>query len=244
VPLSVVSALPGCGRSKRRGQFRLHEAIAIAIDAIFWDNDGILVDTEHLYFEATRDTLRTVGIPLTEAEYIQLFLIEGRGAWHLAAERGASPAEVERLRDQRNALYDRWLSERAEAMPGIEGVLQALHGRFTMGVVTSSRKDHFDTMHARTGLMQYFDFVLTASDYPRVKPWPDPYLTAIGRTGLPPERCIAVEDSARGLQAALAASLRCIVVPTGLNRQSDFTGAYRVLDRIEELPDMLLPHFY
>jgi HAD superfamily hydrolase (TIGR01509 family) len=203
--------------------------------AIFWDNDGILVDTERLYFEATRTILGSVGIPLTEPDYVQLFLVEGRGAWHLAEEHGHSHVEVERLRDARNELYDRWLAERAEPMPGVEAVLRALHGRFMLGVVTSSRKDHFDTMHARTRLMQYFDFVLTARDYPRVKPYPEPYLTAIARSGLRPDQCIAIEDSARGLRAALAAGLRCIVLPTGMNQRSDFTGAYRVVKTIEEV---------
>jgi len=207
--------------------------------ALFWDNDGILVDTERLYFEATRTILGSVGIPLTEPDYVQLFLVEGRGAWHLADARGYSRAEVERLRDARNDLYDRWLAERAAPMPGVEAVLRALHGRFMLGVVTSSRKDHFDTMHARTGLTKYFDFVLTASDYPRVKPHPEPYLTAIARSGLRPEECIAIEDSARGLHAALAAGLRCIVLPTGMNRQSDFTGAYRVVGTIEEVLRLL-----
>jgi beta-phosphoglucomutase-like phosphatase (HAD superfamily) len=75
------------------------------IDAIFWDNDGVLVDTEHLYFEATRDALDTIEIPLTEDDYRELFLLQGRGAWHLAEARGIPPAEVEALRQRRNARY-------------------------------------------------------------------------------------------------------------------------------------------
>ena len=51
--------------------------------AIFWDNDGVLVDTEHVYFEATRQVLASAGIDLTRDEYIELFLVQGRGAWHL-----------------------------------------------------------------------------------------------------------------------------------------------------------------
>ena len=75
------------------------------IDAIFWDNDGVLVDTEHLYFEATRDVLDTIEIPLTEDDYRELFLLQGRGAWHLAEARGIPPPEVEALRQRRNARY-------------------------------------------------------------------------------------------------------------------------------------------
>ena len=66
--------------------------------AIFWDNDGVLVDTEHLYFQATQEVLASVDIALTRDDYIQLFLVEGRGAWHLAQERGVPADLVERLR--------------------------------------------------------------------------------------------------------------------------------------------------
>jgi len=209
------------------------------ITTLFWDNDGVLVDTEHLYFEATAEILRGIGIPLTEQDYVQLFLIEGRGAWHLAAERGWAAPELERLREARNALYGRRLAEQAEAIPGVEGVLDKLRGRYRMGVVTSSRRDHFDIIHARTGLARYFDFILTAGDFPRVKPHPDPYLAALARSGAAAAECLAIEDSARGLAAAKAAGIRCLVVPTALTRGCTFTGAERVLSSIEDVLTVL-----
>jgi len=55
--------------------------------ALLWDNDGVLVDTEGLYFQATREVLATVGVELDEALYLQLFLREGRGAFHPARDR-------------------------------------------------------------------------------------------------------------------------------------------------------------
>ena len=79
------------------------------IEAILWDNDGVLVDTEHLYFQATQQVMASAGVELTEALYIEHFLVEGRGAWHLLEERGATAADVGRLRDERNELYGRWL---------------------------------------------------------------------------------------------------------------------------------------
>jgi beta-phosphoglucomutase-like phosphatase (HAD superfamily) len=59
------------------------------IKAIFWDNDGVLVDTERRYFLATQQVLATTGIPLTKEQYIELFLVQGKGAWHLAADGSA-----------------------------------------------------------------------------------------------------------------------------------------------------------
>lgn len=210
-----------------------------AIKAIFWDNDGVLVDTEHLYFEATQRVLAEAGIHLTQEEYRQLFLVQGRGAWHLAEERGALPGEIERLRDRRNALYSDLLAHGPRVIDGIATVLDALHGTYVMGVVTSSRKDHFDVIHRATGLLKYFDFVLTSDDFTRVKPDPEPYRRAIERSGVRPDACVAIEDSARGLESAKGAGIRCIVVPTPLTRGSDFTGAHRVLEGVGEIPTVV-----
>src|SRR6516164_6045689 len=107
--------------------------------AIFWDNDGVLVETEHLYFQATRETLASIDILLTERDYIDLFLVDGRGAWHLAQERGVPPDEIERLRTERNERYSELLAEAPRLAAGVTEVLDALYGRYVMGVVTSSR---------------------------------------------------------------------------------------------------------
>jgi HAD superfamily hydrolase (TIGR01509 family) len=217
----------------------LTELVAPMIKALFWDNDGVLVETEHLYFQATRHVLETIGVALTEADYIQLFLVEGRGAWHLAAELGVAPRDIERLRNVRNALYGEWLAEAPRLTAGIVQVLDALHGKYVMGVVTSSRKDHFDLIHRTTGLLKYFDFILTADDFRRVKPDPEPYLLAVARSGIDPDACMAIEDSARGLQSATGAGINCIVVPTALTRGCNFAGAHRILDSLGEIPAAL-----
>lgn len=199
----------------------------------------MLVDTERLYFQATRQILATVDIPLTEADYKGLFLVQGRGAWHLAEERGIGAQAVERLRRQRNELYGGWLREKPLVIDGVREVLQTLHGKYRMGVVTSSRQDHFDAIHERTGLLKYFDFILTASDYPRVKPHPDPYVKAVEQSSVRREACVAIEDSERGLAAAREAGVDCLIVPTLLTRGSAFTGARRVLASVTEIPTVL-----
>jgi HAD superfamily hydrolase (TIGR01509 family) len=207
--------------------------------AIFWDNDGVLVETEHLYFQATQQVLASVGIPLTQEQYLELFLVQGRGAWHLAEEHGIGPGDIDRLRNERNAFYGDLLAQATRLTPDIVRVLDALHGRYVMGVVTSSRKDHFDLIHRTTGLLKYFDFVLTASDFSRVKPDPEPYLRAVDRSGVGPAACVAIEDSERGLESAMRAGISCIVVPTALTHGGNFAGAQRILGSIGEILTVL-----
>jgi len=209
------------------------------VKAILWDNDGVLVDTEHLYFEANRQILSSVGIALTEKQYLELFLMQNRGAWHLAEERGVSAGDIDRLRGERDALYARLLVQAPRIIAGIASVLDGLHGKYVMGVVTSSRRDHFDLIHRSTDLLKYFDFVLTAGDYARTKPDPDPYLRAIEKSAVDAGACVAVEDSERGLESATRAGIRCIVVPTLLTRGCRFVGASHVLESAGEIPAVL-----
>jgi HAD superfamily hydrolase (TIGR01509 family) len=209
------------------------------IRAILWDNDGVLVDTEPLYFQANRDVLASIGVDLSEEQYLDLFMVQGCGAWHLAEQRGLPLREIERLRDERNALYTQLLRLEPRGLPGVEDVLARLYGEYVMGVVTSSRKDHFGVIHEATGFLKYFDFVVASGDYPRSKPAPDPYLRAIEKSGVAAGACVAIEDSERGLAAALAAGLRCVVVPSRLTRRQTFAGAHRILQGVSEIPDTL-----
>jgi beta-phosphoglucomutase-like phosphatase (HAD superfamily) len=104
-----------------------------------------------------------------------------------------------------------------------------------MGVVTSSMGSHFELIHSRLDLLRHFRFVLTAEHYANSKPSPEPYLLGLQKLGLAPEQCVVVEDSPRGLQAATAAGLRCIVLRNALTRHYDFPGAWRIADDVDAL---------
>ena len=208
--------------------------------AILWDNDGILVRSEDLYYEATREIMREVKVELSLETYRQYFLRENGGAWHLVRAQGYDELFVEKLRAARNELYGRLLQTREIAVDGAEEVLRRLAGRFCMGIVTSSKKEHFEIIHRRTGFLPYFDFVVGEGDYRRSKPDPEPYRIALERCGYGPDECLAIEDSERGLRAAKGAGLRCWVIPTPLTADSDFSKADRVVGDIRRIPCLLL----
>jgi HAD superfamily hydrolase (TIGR01509 family) len=208
------------------------------IDTLLWDHDGVLVDTERLYFQATREVLSTVGVTLTEDAYRALFLVENSGAWHLA--RGLGEAEVAALRRQRDDRYAELLAQGDLMIPGALQTVQRLGAHFRMAIVTSSKRAHFDVIHRRTGLPAHFAFVLAREDYRLSKPDPEPYLTAMRRFGAAPSACLVIEDSRRGLLAAKAAGLACWVVPSALTNASSFAEADRRLDTLEALAEALL----
>ena len=205
------------------------------LSAIMWDNDGVLVNTEHYYFEANRTYLRRFGIELTEEQYFEWFLCADRGAWHLL-DPDASPEQIAHWRCERNAIHLRLLDEADSLItPGIEPLLEQLAGHVDMGIVTSATRESFSAIHRKHDLLRYFRFALTAETYDRSKPHPAPYLRGIERIGKPADQCLVVEDSPRGLQAALSAGLRCIILRHPLMAHHDFAGAWCVVNSTAEL---------
>lgn len=199
------------------------------VKAILWDNDGVLVDTERLFFESTRRTLAPIGIQLRLEQFLDLSMRQGRSAFDLAMENGCPREQVMNLKRDRDLLYSDMLRRQTRVLPGVEETLKALHQRMRMAIVTSSQRQHFDTMHANIGLTGYFEFVLAREDYGKTKPDPEPYLLALQRLGMRAEHCVAVEDSERGLAAARAANLRCLVIPNEITQSCSFQGATAVL---------------
>ena len=200
----------------------------------------MLVDTEGLYFQACREVLGRVGIDLTLDHFKEISLKRGESTLVLATERGVPADEVTRLRKRRDRIYTELLESKSPIIDGVEEVLRSLHGQVRIGVVTTSRRQHFEAAHAKSGLTKYMDFVLAREDYTHSKPHPEPYLKAMSLHDLRPDQCIVIEDSERGLAAATAAGLECIIVLSKWTSEGDFANAAAVAEDISGVPEQIL----
>lgn len=207
---------------------------------LFWDNDGVLVDTEELYFRANQEILSIIDIDLTREDFIRISMKEGRSTFALAQEKGVDPKTIHQLHDRRNLRYSELLNQGICAMENVSETLEKLTEMVSMGVVTSCRRAHFDIIHKTTDLLKYFDFVITTEDVRHTKPDPEPYLKALAKSGCEASDCLVIEDSERGLAAAKAAGIKCIVIPNGFTSQGNFSGAYRILDSIHQVVEEVL----
>ncbi|MGE0057576.1 MAG: HAD family hydrolase [Dehalococcoidia bacterium] len=207
---------------------------------ILWDNDGVLVDTEPWYFKARQRALGELGVQLDEETY-QKRMVRGASSWELAEQAGIAPERIVATRQLRDAYYQTYLAQEAIEIPGVEQVLAELarDSAVSMAIVTTSTRAHFDVIHRNTNVLRFMDFVLTREDYVSSKPNPEPYLLALSRFGASAEECLVVEDSERGLRAAIAAGIHCAVVHNAFTAGHDFTGATHVLDSIDELPGII-----
>jgi HAD superfamily hydrolase (TIGR01509 family) len=201
--------------------------------AIFWDNDGVLMETEHLYYRANAEALARLGMALTLDTFREISLRRGESVLPLG------PDSEPDLRNWRDARYRELLGSDAQVIPGVPETLKLLHGRVPMAIVTSCRRENFLHMHRSSGLLGYFDFILTREDYTNSKPDPEPYLAACARAEVPPGACLAVEDSERGVLAAVRAGLTVAAVPGAMNCGGDFAAARWQLDGVHRLPELL-----
>lgn len=206
------------------------------IEAILFDNDGVLVDSEPVFIEACIETAATVGRTVTAEDYVRLTMIGGRSIY---SELDLAPEAIDALREKRNARYGELLSQRDLVMPRVRETVGALAEKLRLGVVTSSQKPFFDHLHRHSGLLDHFEFVLTRENFVASKPDPEPYLRGLERLGLPGDSVLAVEDSPRGVISATDAGMRCVAIPTELTRVGDFSRAYRKADRIDDLIEIV-----
>jgi HAD superfamily hydrolase (TIGR01509 family) len=209
------------------------------LTTIFLDNDGVLVDTEKYYFEASRETCRAHGYDLTRADYQKFFLASGAGMREVGKGLGWTEEKIAGVRAERDARYGELLGTREIALPGVAEGLERLNARFDLCIVTGSPREFFDLIHRRTGFTRFFRHVVDAEMVPRHKPDPDPYLTALAAMNVQPGNGIAVEDSERGLRSAVGAGLRCIAVPRELTKDQDFSKAIAVVGTFGEAVEII-----
>jgi len=197
------------------------------IRAVLWDNDGVLVDTESLFFEATRSVFDRAGLSLAKEMWGALYLGQGKSSKEIALAAGARPERIGQLIEERNRQYRLMLAQQP-LRPRVRETLETLAGHVKMALVTDSHREQLYLMHGKNGLLGLFDQIVTGDDSPHAKPHPAPYLAALEALRVEPESCIAVEDSPKGLASARAAGVPCVVVPNELTRALDFEGALSI----------------
>jgi HAD superfamily hydrolase (TIGR01509 family) len=183
------------------------------IEAVVFDLDGVILDTEQVWDEVREELTRERG-----------------GRWHERAQgdmMGMSSAEWSRYMHEELGLADspeeinaeivrRMLARYEQRLPLIDGAVEAVRRiaeRWPLGLASSSNRPLIDRALELSGLAALFRATVSSEEVPRGKPAPDVYLEAARRLEAAPERCAAVEDSANGIRSAAAARMRVVAIP-------------------------------
>ena len=199
----------------------------MTLEAAIFDMDGLLIDSEPLWQQAEKRVFGTIGLRVDE---VALYWFD-RHPWE-----GPSPREV--AGQILNAVVA-LVREEGEAKPGATSSIEAARrAGLKLALATSSGSRLIEAVLDRLELRDAFEVHRSAEDEPYGKPHPAVFLSAADALGADPRRCVAFEDSLRGVIAAKAAQMLCVAVPeTSLEDRTPFAIADLVLESLEEVEE-------
>jgi len=187
--------------------------------AVIFDMDGVLVDSMPYHAEAWKQTFLTAGIRIDREDIYELEGSNHRQIVEIIFRRSNRvPAEkdIQELNSRKIEIFNR--IEHSKPFDGIKELLASLKQKYKLAVVSGSNKKTVHDLINRF-FPNTFDIIIDGDESGEGKPSPAPYLKAIERLGIPVEHCVVVENAPLGIRAAKRAGLRCIAIPTYLDRE-------------------------
>jgi sugar-phosphatase len=182
-------------------------------DAVLFDMDGVLVDSEPLWKIAMEEVFNGLGSKLSKTDFQKTV---GMRIDQVIAFWKNIEGWKDQIQDIEFQIIDRMIqliNENGQPLPGVEDTVVHLNKIKTVGLASSSPKKLIDSVLLKTQLHSYFHGVFSAETEPFGKPHPAVYLTAASTLGVQPNRCLVIEDSLNGIISAKAANMTVICIP-------------------------------
>jgi beta-phosphoglucomutase len=213
------------------------------IEAIVFDFDGVLVDSEPLHLRAYQEVLEPFGLSLPREKYYSSYLgYDDAGVFRAVAEARDWPLDEQKLNAliaEKSRVFDELLAGGDVMYPGAPECVARLAAVWPLGIASGAARPEIETMLRGRGLERYFRFIVASGETAASKPAPDPYRKAASLHGHPPEACVAIEDSRWGIESAKAAGLWCIGI-THTYPVSELLDADAIVTSLAELtPDLI-----
>jgi HAD superfamily hydrolase (TIGR01509 family) len=205
---------------------------------VVFDCDGVLVDSERLAVAIDVRVIGTLGWPITEAEVLELFLGRSEADIFAMIEQHLGRALPADWGESWSAEFRRVFDEELEPVPGIAAAIESVAAEgFQTCVASSGSLEKMRRTLGRAGLWDFFEGrIFSASEVARGKPEPDLFLYAAEQVGLPPGRCVVVEDSRYGVAGARAAGMKAIGFAGGITPAAHLAAADVVITDMADLP--------
>ena len=182
--------------------------------AVLWDMDGTLIDSENLHWIAWRNTLANEDIFITHAQFLSSFGQRNDSILPQWLGADATPERMEKIANAKEELYRRRVRRNGiSPLPGVADWLHRLHQEgWLQAIASAAPRANIDAVLEALSAAHIFQAIVSAEDVHRGKPDPEVYLTAAARVGVPPERCIVVEDAVAGVEGARRGGMKSIGV--------------------------------
>ena len=212
------------------------------IRAVIFDMDGTLIDTEKYYRICWPKALAAFGHHMTDEQVLAMRSLGRPFAIAQLKEWFGEDFDYHAVRETRKAMMEECLDrDGIQLKPGVWELLDALRERrITAAVATATDLERTERYLKRVGLDSHFDKLICANMVEEGKPSPDIYLYACEQLGLPPEQCMAVEDSPNGVHAAFRAGCKVVMVPDQTQPDEELRKClYAKVDTLDEIIKLL-----
>lgn len=212
------------------------------IRAIIFDMDGLLINSEPVWFRARKDLLKNKAIEWTWDNQTQTMGLSTKD-WleYMFSQTKGMFTKEEILTGIIDRMKKYYLNGEVDIMPGANEALKFAKENFKVGLASGSYKEILYSVVQVNKWEKYFDEILSSDDMERGKPNPDIYLEVAKRLGVQPEECIVLEDSRDGIKAGVAAGTKVIAVPSKEVKvpQEVLDSAFAVIDTLNDFPQIV-----
>jgi putative hydrolase of the HAD superfamily len=192
------------------------------IKAIIFDFDGLIIDTETPWFEAYKETLGYYNVDLPLEHYVKSVGSDNTVLYEFFKQQLGESCNIEEIDTKAESIYKEKMKT-PQAREGVKDYLQEANDLgYKIAIASSSTREWVTHYLDELGVLNYFNTIITQDDVEKVKPAPDLYLKAVDALNITSNEALAFEDSLNGLQAALAAGLKCVIVPNPVTESLPF----------------------
>lgn len=192
--------------------------------AVLWDMDGVLVDTGDLHYESWKIALDDYDISFSREDFERTFGMNNRGVLQEALGERFTEDSLAKIAQHKEASFRSMLIGRLEPLPGALELLSDLKAHeVPQALCSSAPQANIEAILNELQVWEYFEEVLSAAEMPG-KPDPAVFLKAAARLGVPPGRCVVLEDAIAGVEAARRGGMKCLAV-TSTRPKEDLSGA-------------------
>ncbi len=200
------------------------------IKALIFDMDGLMIDSERLYFQAEYDIAKKFGVELKEETLWKMMGTKPIEGLEIFVKDLKLPIAAQKALDMRNKAMRKKLRTELEAMPGLFHILKTFFNRLKLAVCTGAQEEFLDIVVDSLKIREKFDVLQSSDGIEKGKPEPEIYLKTCEKLSIPPQECFVLEDSENGVTAGKRAGCRVIAIPTEYTESQDFTSADFIAD--------------
>ncbi len=206
------------------------------MDAVLFDLDGVIVDSEAISTEASEKVLADVGIVQTPQEKTDVFGKRTIDNYRIAIEARGIDIDPHALVRKKNRIFAEMIKGKLEPMEGVMSLLADLSdAKVPKAIVSSSPLERVNVSLEEVGLLMEFEIIISGDCCELGKPNPEPFLLAAERLNVKPSNCIVIEDAQAGIEAAKAGGMKVLAVKSPNTHGQDLTGADAIVESLTQV---------